>query len=885
MSLSSEQQQLQDFLNKIQLIQFYEIISNKLHITRLEHFEYATESDFTCIGMSMPEIRRLFDSLKKNKKKFFLTKLKKSFRLSSSSNNLQDVSLQDNATQSIQNTNIPSVPEDQKSPRQEAKCLIQEKDIRFLEVIGKGAFGSVRSAEWITVDNEKIFVAVKCIRRTTGNGITDIQNEVVKEASAMSCLNHPNLIRLFGVLISTPMMLVTELAPLGTLLKRLRQERHKFQISILSSFLVQISAGMKYLERNKIVHRDLAARNILLVSYEKIKIGDFGLARPLDDDVEHYVMHPDGLIPFAWCAPECLKYKRFSHASDVWAFGITAYEIFTYGAEPWAGLNGGQILEKIEEPNNERLSCPEHCPREIYSTLYACCWNYREGERSNFQNLEKRLLETLPIEVRAITNSTTGTLTDGLHFIAGDIVTVFNLDSADGIWKGQNRRTGQVGFILSQNVDIHAGIISGAANVGQDEGVRRCSLNRLSVPAEGFVNKLWTSSQWLTETDSTGSELRSTTPKDVSFECTNSFGSGYGGGMSSIEGGYCEDCLSQSSIDSGCLCRCSTYSSDSSTHRCNTADLNAQTSTIGIPQLTKPITIPGRARHRSRGYNITNRGRCSSCSSSNRHSVFSDTLDRDESPSFSSNSPVCLDLVNKTMSSLKLQDSGISNKSKLSTSEGTKSSKTMTERRRSLPDLANPRKRSLLRRSLRFRKKKEELTSKELTVSAPIPNTESSAKFYIPGQDAMIPGGTANSSLESKLQCNLYDLVPIRDHSKTKVLEDLAVVDNRDLESRYDTPPPPKAINSNTHNLLGNGPTNVEDSQIYENVQELKSPSPVAPPRRKKRNSIASKRYSMIELGSDSSKYTDMSSIVNVSPNARQCIILDQKNYDILKSL
>ena len=45
------------------------------------------------------------------------------------------------------------------------------------------------------------------------------------------------------------------------------------------------------------------------------------------------------------CAPECLKYKRFSHASDVWAFGITAYEIFTYGAEPWAGLNGGQVTK------------------------------------------------------------------------------------------------------------------------------------------------------------------------------------------------------------------------------------------------------------------------------------------------------------------------------------------------------------------------------------------------------------------------------------------------------------------------------------------------------------------------------------------------------------
>ena len=84
-----------------------------------------------------------------------LFSLKKSFRLSSSSSNLHDVS-QQGSTQPLQIANIPSVPEDQKSPRQEAKCLIQEKDIRFMEVIGKGAFGSVRSAEWTTVDNEKV---------------------------------------------------------------------------------------------------------------------------------------------------------------------------------------------------------------------------------------------------------------------------------------------------------------------------------------------------------------------------------------------------------------------------------------------------------------------------------------------------------------------------------------------------------------------------------------------------------------------------------------------------------------------------------------------------------------------------------------------------------
>lgn len=54
-------------------------------------------------------------------------------------------------------------------------------------------------------------------------------------------------------------------------------------------------------------------------------------------------------IVFYRCPPESLKFRKFSHASDVWAFGITVTELFSYGVEPWPGLNGGQVkLETYE---------------------------------------------------------------------------------------------------------------------------------------------------------------------------------------------------------------------------------------------------------------------------------------------------------------------------------------------------------------------------------------------------------------------------------------------------------------------------------------------------------------------------------------------------------
>jgi len=43
------------------------------------------------------------------------------------------------------------------------------------------------------------------------------------------------------------------------------------------------------------------------------------------------------------CAPESLKFRQFSHASDCWMFGVTLWEMFSYGEEPWLGLNGTQV--------------------------------------------------------------------------------------------------------------------------------------------------------------------------------------------------------------------------------------------------------------------------------------------------------------------------------------------------------------------------------------------------------------------------------------------------------------------------------------------------------------------------------------------------------------
>ena len=84
----------------------------------------------------------------------------------------------------------------------------------------------------------------------------------------------------------------------------------------------------EYLASLNIVHRDLACRNVLIGRDKLLKITDFGLSREVQ---EVYVKKTKGRLPLKWMAIESITAREFTTSSDVWAFGVTLWEIGTIG--------------------------------------------------------------------------------------------------------------------------------------------------------------------------------------------------------------------------------------------------------------------------------------------------------------------------------------------------------------------------------------------------------------------------------------------------------------------------------------------------------------------------------------------------------------------------
>uniref|UniRef100_A0A9L0JMQ8 receptor protein-tyrosine kinase n=1 Tax=Equus asinus TaxID=9793 RepID=A0A9L0JMQ8_EQUAS len=286
-------------------------------------------------------------------------------------------------------------------------------NIEYVRDIGEGAFGRVFQARAPGLLPYEPFtmVAVKMLKEEAS---ADMQADFQREAALMAEFDNPNIVKLLGVCaVGKPMCLLFEYMAYGDLNEFLRSMSPHSVCSLSHSDLStraqvsspgppplscaeqlciarQVAAGMAYLSERKFVHRDLATRNCLVGENMVVKIADFGLSRNIYS-ADYYKANENDAIPIRWMPPESIFYNRYTTESDVWAYGVVLWEIFSYGLQPYYGMAHEEVIYYVRDGNI--LSCPENCPLELYN-LMRLCWSKLPADRPSFTSIH-RILERM----------------------------------------------------------------------------------------------------------------------------------------------------------------------------------------------------------------------------------------------------------------------------------------------------------------------------------------------------------------------------------------------------------------------------------------------------------------------------------------------------------
>jgi parallel beta-helix repeat protein len=264
---------------------------------------------------------------------------------------------------------------------------IDRGSLSCIRLLGEGEFGVV---EMCTMGPERSEVAVK---RMHSSGIDfEAQKTFLLEAKIMAALSHDAIVAVRGLCTEEmPFILVMELLPLGDLRENLRNfsKNDPPDAALLTTSCWRLSSAMTYLENLGVVHRDLAARNVLVGDggLPHVKLADFGMSRPLDDR-QYYRKTSSDRVPVKWMAPESLRFKTYSHKSDVWSFGVLMWEVYSLGQTPYAELTAMEAMLAVA--SGHRLEQPSQCSDGVFRIMRQM-WHANAEIRPPFLAIETML--------------------------------------------------------------------------------------------------------------------------------------------------------------------------------------------------------------------------------------------------------------------------------------------------------------------------------------------------------------------------------------------------------------------------------------------------------------------------------------------------------------
>lgn len=266
--------------------------------------------------------------------------------------------------------------------------LIPYNDFTEVEYLAEGGFGKVYKAKW-EVGESNYIVALKVLNDSQ-NITTELLQEITNHRLAFDMV-----VKCIGISQdphTKSYIMVMDYMPEGNLRQYLKNNQANFYDKYLQ--LYGIIGGLHSIHKQGLVHRDLHPGNVLIRtgnfegSDETVPIcliTDLGLCRPANSEKDDGKIY--GVLPYV--APEVLRGEPYTQASDIYSFGIIAYELFvnTYPYYEFKDLNETDLMIRICDglrPNLDEIKIPQ-----LLKDLIKRCWDTDPTKRPSASELEK----------------------------------------------------------------------------------------------------------------------------------------------------------------------------------------------------------------------------------------------------------------------------------------------------------------------------------------------------------------------------------------------------------------------------------------------------------------------------------------------------------------
>ncbi|MBI3844036.1 MAG: serine/threonine protein kinase, partial [Planctomycetes bacterium] len=242
----------------------------------------------------------------------------------------------------------------------------------ILAPIGSGAMGEVYRARDTKLGRE---VAIKVLPEAFAADEERLRR-FQREATTLAALNHPNVAQIFGVDREGDVcFLVLELVPGESLEERLK--RGQLPVDEAIDVCRQIAEGLEAAHEAGVIHRDLKPANVRLTPDGKVKLLDFGLAKPVlsgDGKSSDSVLATEAgrlLGTPTYMAPEQARAKSIDRRVDIWAFGCVLYECLT-GKRLFDGETLTDVLAAVLHQEMNVATLPGAAPARVRELLQRC---------------------------------------------------------------------------------------------------------------------------------------------------------------------------------------------------------------------------------------------------------------------------------------------------------------------------------------------------------------------------------------------------------------------------------------------------------------------------------------------------------------------------------